>query len=107
MISLTSKAIEKVKGFQRADPRYQEKPFRVYVTGGGCSGMSYGFKFDDRRDGDQVLCLDGLQVVVDPKSLEFVKGSQVDYHEGFEGSGFLVQNPNATGGCGCGQSFST
>ena len=107
MITITPKAIDKVMGFRQSDPRFAGKAFRVYVEGGGCSGMSYGFRFDDRHADDTVLSLDGLELVVDPKSLQFIHGSEVDYVQGFEGSGFTVRNPQAKGTCGCGQSFNT
>ena len=80
---------------------------RVYVTGGGCSGFQYGFTFDEKvNDGDLTIDKNGVTMVVDPMSLQYLLGGVVDYTEGLQGSRFLVQNPNATTTCGCGSSFS-
>ncbi|MCE0559281.1 MULTISPECIES: iron-sulfur cluster insertion protein ErpA [Motilimonas] len=80
---------------------------RVYVTGGGCSGFSYGFTFDEKvNEGDTVVSNDGVSMVVDSMSLQYLVGGTVDYTEGLEGSRFLVDNPNASSTCGCGSSFS-
>lgn len=80
---------------------------RVYVTGGGCSGFQYGFTFDEKiNDGDLVVEKNGVSMVVDSMSLQYLVGGTVDYTEGLQGSRFLVQNPNATTTCGCGSSFS-
>lgn len=80
---------------------------RVYVTGGGCSGFQYGFTFDEKvNEGDMTIEKQGVSLVVDPMSLQYLVGGEVDYTEGLEGSRFLVTNPNATTTCGCGSSFS-
>ncbi|MFM2486590.1 iron-sulfur cluster insertion protein ErpA [Celerinatantimonas yamalensis] len=80
---------------------------RVYVTGGGCSGFSYGFTFDESiNEGDTQIDKDGVSMLVDSMSLQFLVGGTVDYTEGLEGSRFLVNNPNAKTTCGCGSSFS-
>jgi iron-sulfur cluster insertion protein len=80
---------------------------RVYVTGGGCSGFQYGFTFDEKvNEGDTTIDKDGVTLVVDPMSLQYLVGGEVDYTEGLEGSRFFVNNPNATTTCGCGSSFS-
>lgn len=80
---------------------------RVYVTGGGCSGFSYGFTFDEKvNEGDMTIEKQGVTMVVDPMSLQYLVGGTVDYIEGLEGSRFLVDNPNASSTCGCGSSFS-
>lgn len=80
---------------------------RVYVTGGGCSGFQYGFTFDEKiNDGDLVVEKNGVSMVVDSMSLQYLVGGTVDYTEGLQGSRFLIQNPNATTTCGCGSSFS-
>ena len=84
-----------------------ELKLRVYVTGGGCSGFSYGFTFDEKvNEGDMTVEKSGVTLVVDPMSLQYLVGGEVDYTEGLEGSRFLVTNPNATTTCGCGSSFS-
>ena len=80
---------------------------RVYVTGGGCSGFQYGVTFDEElADDDTLVESDGIGLVVDPMSFQYLAGSEVDYQEGLEGSRFVGKNPNATTTCGCGQSFS-
>ncbi|MFV0574350.1 MAG: iron-sulfur cluster insertion protein ErpA [Vibrio sp.] len=80
---------------------------RVYITGGGCSGFQYGFTFDENvNDGDTTIVKQGVTLVVDPMSLQYLIGGEVDYTEGLEGSRFFVNNPNATTTCGCGASFS-
>lgn len=80
---------------------------RVYITGGGCSGFQYGFTFDENiNEGDTIIENCGVTLVVDPMSLQYLIGGEVDYTEGLEGSRFFVNNPNATTTCGCGASFS-
>jgi iron-sulfur cluster insertion protein len=80
---------------------------RVSVSGGGCSGFQYGFAFDDTvNDDDQVFERDGVRIVVDSVSLDFLRGAELDYVEELLGSYFAVQNPNASSSCGCGTSFS-
>ena len=84
-----------------------ELKLRVYVTGGGCSGFSYGFTFDEKINfGDTVIEKNGVTMVVDSMSLQYLVDGTVDYIDGLEGSRFLVNNPNATTTCGCGSSFS-
>lgn len=80
---------------------------RVYVTGGGCSGFQYGFTFDEKvNNGDVTIEKNGVTLVVDPMSMQYLIDGEVDYTEGLEGSRFLVNNPNASTTCGCGSSFS-
>ncbi|MDG6896789.1 iron-sulfur cluster insertion protein ErpA [Actinobacillus delphinicola] len=80
---------------------------RVYITGGGCSGFQYGFTFDEKvNEGDLTIEKDGVHLVVDPMSLQYLIGATVDYTEGLQGSRFVVTNPNASSTCGCGSSFS-
>ena len=80
---------------------------RVYVTGGGCSGFQYGFTFDEEsQEDDTEVRRDGVTLVVDPLSFQYLMGAEVDYQENLEGSRFTVKNPNATSICGCGASFS-
>ena len=79
---------------------------RVFVTGGGCSGFSYGFTFDDAiADDDAVVEREGVTMVVDSLSYQYLLGAEVDYEEGLQGSAFVVNNPNAAATCGCGNSF--
>ncbi len=80
---------------------------RLYVTGGGCSGFSYGFAFDDQlNDDDTRIDKDGVTLVVDAMSLQYLIGADIDYEDGLEGSRFVIHNPNAQTTCGCGSSFS-
>jgi iron-sulfur cluster insertion protein len=80
---------------------------RVYITGGGCSGFSYGFTFDEKnKDGDSRVDNNGVQLVVDPMSYQYLVGATVDYLEDLQGSRFIIHNPNAKTTCGCGSSFS-
>lgn len=80
---------------------------RVYITGGGCAGFSYGFTFDENTaDDDTVVERDGVLLVVDPMSFQYLAGAEVDYKEGLQGSQFVINNPNAATTCGCGSSFS-
>lgn len=80
---------------------------RVYITGGGCSGFQYGFTFDESvNEGDFVIEKQGVSMVIDPMSLQYLMGGTVDYTDGLSGSRFIVTNPNATTTCGCGSSFS-
>ncbi|MDD2669255.1 MULTISPECIES: iron-sulfur cluster insertion protein ErpA [Zoogloea] len=80
---------------------------RVFVTGGGCSGFQYGFTFDEiRNEDDTVMEKDGVMLLIDPMSYQYLVGAEIDYTEGLEGSQFVIRNPNATSTCGCGSSFS-
>ncbi len=80
---------------------------RVYITGGGCSGFSYGFAFDeDNKEGDSTVTNNDVTLVVDPMSYQYLIGATVDYLEDLQGSRFVISNPNATTTCGCGSSFS-
>ncbi|KZN54100.1 iron-sulfur cluster insertion protein ErpA [Pseudoalteromonas luteoviolacea] len=84
-----------------------ELKLRVYVTGGGCSGFQYGFTFDEKvNPGDLEIEKNGVVMVVDPMSIQYLVDGVVDYTEGLEGARFFVSNPNATTTCGCGASFS-
>jgi iron-sulfur cluster insertion protein len=106
LLSLTDKAVEKVKYFAGTMPDSAGKPLRIFVQGGGCSGFQYGFTFDEKKENDTVLETGGVTVVVDPQSAPYLKDAKVDYVEDFRGAGFSVTNPQSTGGCGCGKSFS-
>ena len=79
---------------------------RVYISGGGCSGFQYGFTFDENRaDDDLAVDKDGVTLVVDPLSLQYLMGAEIDYTENLQGARFVIRNPNATTTCGCGSSF--
>ncbi|TDF37552.1 iron-sulfur cluster insertion protein ErpA [Alteromonadaceae bacterium M269] len=105
-IEFSDAAARKVKELVEEEENPELK-LRVYVTGGGCSGFQYGFTFDEKvNDGDTTIEKDSVVLVVDPMSLQYLVGGEVDYSEGLQGSRFLINNPNATTTCGCGASFS-
>jgi iron-sulfur cluster assembly accessory protein len=110
LIIFTPAAVRKVMSFSESSPEAKDKHLRLYVQGGGCSGFEYGFKFDEKNESDLVLPqghgAESIEVLVDPFSMPFLQSCTVDYYEDFAGSGFKVKNPNATGTCGCGHSFS-
>jgi iron-sulfur cluster insertion protein len=84
-----------------------ELKLRVFVTGGGCSGFQYGFTFDETANADDsVMEKNGVTLLIDPMSYQYLVGAEIDYTEGLEGSQFVIKNPNATSTCGCGSSFS-
>ncbi|MEM1261246.1 MAG: iron-sulfur cluster insertion protein ErpA [Pseudomonadota bacterium] len=80
---------------------------RVFISGGGCSGFQYGFTFDEQiEDGDTSVVREGVTLIVDPMSVQYLMGAEIDYKEDLEGAQFVIRNPNATTTCGCGSSFS-
>jgi iron-sulfur cluster assembly accessory protein len=107
LVTLTNKAADKVKELLNGNGAEQEACLRVAVRGGGCSGFQYALAFDEQRDDDQVFEQSEIKLLIDPESLPFVDGSEVDYVEGLQGAGFAVNNPNVVAACGCGQSFRT
>lgn len=105
-IYFSDNAAKRVK-FLIAEESNPDLKLRVYVTGGGCSGFSYGFTFDEKvNDDDTLIENSGVTLSVDSMSLQYLIGGTVDFVDGLEGSRFLVNNPNATATCGCGSSFS-
>jgi iron-sulfur cluster insertion protein len=85
-----------------------ELKLRVYIQGGGCSGFQYGFEFDETRgEDDLAVDTDGVTLLVDPLSLQYLMGAAVDYSESLHGAQFTIRNPNAKSTCGCGSSFTT
>ncbi len=81
---------------------------RVFVTGGGCSGFQYGFTFDEVvNEDDTSMERNGVTLLIDPMSFQYLAGAEIDYQEGVEGAQFVIKNPNATSTCGCGSSFSS
>lgn len=106
VLQLTQRAVNKVRELITEEENPALK-LRVYVTGGGCSGFQYGFSFDEAvAEDDTSVEKDGVVVLVDPMSYQYLVGAEVDYTEGLEGSRFVVVNPNASTTCGCGASFS-
>jgi iron-sulfur cluster assembly protein len=106
MITITDRGAAKVHEFlasQQAD--LGVAGLRVGVRGGGCSGFQYQLAFDEQRENDTVFESHGLKLLVDNESLQFVRGSTIDYEETLQGAGFKVDNPNVVAACGCGSSF--
>ncbi len=104
-ITLSDKAVEKIDELLGSQDEAEAQALRVAVRGGGCSGFQYALAFDRAKEDDHVFEVDGVAVVVDKASMQFVFGSEVDYVEGLQGAGFQVNNPNVVAACGCGSSF--
>ncbi|ASK78332.1 iron-sulfur cluster insertion protein ErpA [Paraphotobacterium marinum] len=105
-INFSDKAASRVKVLIEEEEN-NNLMLRVFITGGGCSGFQYGFTFDEsENEGDIKILNNGVTLIIDPMSLQYLVGGTVDYTEGLEGSRFFVDNPNATTTCGCGASFS-
>ncbi len=108
VISLTEAAAEKLDGIMREKGVRESHALRVFVSGGGCSGLQYGMTFDPApRDVDTVVMQHGMRVVIDPQSLRYMEGATIDYVDSLMGGGFHIENPNAVSSCGCGSSFKT
>ena len=106
VMTLTDNAARKVKSLIEEEGNSDLK-LRVYVTGGGCSGFQYGFKFDEQtNDGDTEIKNGEVTLLVDPMSYQYLVGAEVDFTEGLQGAQFVIRNPNASTTCGCGSSFS-
>jgi iron-sulfur cluster assembly accessory protein len=106
VLEVTDSAVTKVQSLKIEEDN-KELKLRVYVTGGGCSGFQYGFSFEDvMAEDDTAVTRDGITVLIDSLSYQYLAGSTVDYEEGLMGSRFLITNPNASTTCGCGASFS-
>ena len=102
----TDSAANKVKQLIEEEGNADLK-LRVFVSGGGCSGFQYGFTFEEiANEDDTVLGKNGVQLLIDPMSFQYLLGAEIDYQEGLEGSQFVIKNPSATSTCGCGSSFS-
>ena len=104
-ITLTDGAASKIKELLAGQENGSEQALRVAVRGGGCSGFQYALAFDAPKDDDHRFEVDGVAVVVDKTSMQFVFGSEVDWVDGLQGAGFAVNNPNVVAACGCGSSF--
>jgi iron-sulfur cluster assembly accessory protein len=105
-LEFTAKALARAKAILEK-PENSGKALRVFVFGGGCAGLNYGMAMGFVKPDDYVLESDGFKIVVDPKSMELLKGMNVDYYESIQSSGFKFNNPNAIASCGCGLSFKT
>jgi iron-sulfur cluster insertion protein len=105
-IVFTDSAANKVRELI-AEEGNDELKLRVFVSGGGCSGFQYGFTFDENiTEGDTQVEKNGVTLLIDPMSFQYLVGAEIDYKEGLEGAQFVIRNPNATTTCGCGSSFS-
>jgi iron-sulfur cluster insertion protein len=105
-LQLTAKAVEMVREVRAKEGFSENHALRVSVVGGGCSGFSYQLSFDDQpQDGDDVIEYDGVRVLVDPTSAQYLAGTQIDFVSSLHGGGFKFSNPKATHTCGCGSSF--
>ena len=107
VIELTESAASEVKSLLEKEPANAGKFLRIYVEKGGCSGMQYGMTFDEKRDGDLSVDAHGVSVLVDPFSVEYLRGTVVDFSDALTGGGFKISNPKAKQSCGCGKSFET
>ena len=106
MIALTEKAADKVKEIAKSEG-LEGQGLRLQVKGGGCSGFQYDLYFDETpTDMDQVIDSHGIQLYVDPLSVQYLENTQIDYVESLHGAGFKFENPQVKGTCGCGSSFS-
>jgi iron-sulfur cluster assembly accessory protein len=106
VITMTPVAAEKVRELlkQENDPSLG---LRIFVAGGGCSGLQYGMTLDEEQEGDTSISVGDLKLFIDEMSIQYVNGSEVDYVDSLMGAGFTVNNPNAVSSCGCGHSFKT
>lgn len=107
ILTVSSSAIQVIRTLleQRQIPNHA---LRVFVSGGGCSGMQYGMAFEETaREFDKVVAVDGVRLIVDPTSLMYLQGATIDYVDSLMGGGFRIENPNAASSCGCGHSFRT
>ena len=106
MITVTSEAVVKIKEAVEAEGK-SDVHLRIYVEGGGCSGLQYGLIFEDeQKEGDTAVDCEGINIVVDRFSLPYLEEITIDYVTTLQGAGFKINNPKATGTCGCGSSFS-
>lgn len=104
-LTLTESAAERIKSLL-AEEENQGLFLRVFITGGGCSGFQYGFSLEESVGEEDVIVESrGVQLIVDPASLDMLRGSEIDYKESIAGSSFVIRNPNAAASCGCGKSF--
>ena len=107
MITVTEAAVAKIQDIL-AEENNPSLRLRVFVQGGGCSGFQYGFTFDEiTNDDDTTMTKNGVSLLIDAMSYQYLVGAEIDYKEDLQGAQFVIKNPNATSTCGCGSSFST
>lgn len=108
VVSLTPAAADKLLSIMTEKGLQDTHALRVFVSGGGCSGLQYGMTFDNNpHAADAVFEQHGLRVIIDPRSLPYLEGANIDYVDSLMGGGFHIENPNAVSSCGCGHSFKT
>jgi iron-sulfur cluster insertion protein len=106
LLVFTDSAADKVKELIE-DENNDALMLRVFISGGGCSGFQYGFSFDENiTEGDTIVENEGVKLLIDPMSIQYLTGAEIDYSEGLDGAQFVIRNPNAQTTCGCGSSFS-
>jgi iron-sulfur cluster assembly protein len=106
LVTLTASAVEKVSSLL-AQKDNDQLALRIFIKSGGCSGFSYGMALDEAKDNDKLFEQDGVKIVIDDMSGQYLEGAQVDFVDSMMGAGFKIENPNATSTCGCGSSFKT
>lgn len=108
VISATPVAVEKIKGLIAEKEMPAGTGLRVFVAGGGCSGLQYGMAFEPNpREDDSITDVNGIRIIIDPVSMDYLNGANIDYVDSLMGAGFSIDNPNAVSSCGCGHSFRT
>ena len=105
MIIVTDSAFRRLHDLVAENPEYRDKGLRIFVETGGCAGMQYGMQFDQAKQGDQRIEQNGVEVLVDAYSANYLPGATVDFSDGLTGAGFKITNPNVARSCGCGSSF--
>ena len=105
VLLLTESAATQIKSMRESQPEEKGKALRVYVEGGGCSGLQYGMVFDEARQDDLAVEHHGMPVIIDPVSANYLRGATIDFSDALNGGGFKISNPNAHHSCGCGKSF--
>ena len=105
ILTITDRALEQIRVISALENKNETKYLRLSVTGGGCSGLSYKIEFTERKEKDNELDFSGIKVVIDPKSVIYLKGIVLEFKDGLNGKGFSFDNPNAKNTCGCGESF--
>ncbi len=106
LIQITDKALQQIQAIFANEKPSDKSGLRLAVIGGGCSGLSYKIEFGEAREKDNILAYGEVKVLIDPKSVIYLKGITLDYKDGLNGKGFVFENPNAKNTCGCGESFS-
>jgi len=107
ILALTDNAVKEIEQLKLSEGHSEQKPLRIGVKGGGCSGLSYVLEFDDKGESDMELDIKGVKVIVDQRHALYISGMEVDYEYGLNDRGFIFKNPNASSTCGCGTSFAT